>query len=924
MEKLSYANRANLDFIEGLYQTYRSNPAGVDPQWQKFFEGVEFAKELTTEAGLSLKELDVFRLINAYRDYGHFEANLNPLASGTKSFPELSFQNFNLSEADLDQAFEVGGLIGKPGASLRDIIAHLRNSYCRTISVQVHEAMPTIRNWFINEFEKNAETWALSGDEKKQIFDQVAKTESFEKFLHTRYVGKKRFSVEGCDALIPMLERIAIKGAALGVEELVVGMAHRGRLNVLVNFMEKGVDTVLAEFDGVRDEFNSTFDGDVKYHMGFSSDKKTVNGTVHLSLAYNPSHLEAVNPVVLGMVRAKQRRRQDTGERKKVVPILIHGDAAFAGQGVVMETFQMGQLQGYTVGGTIHIVTDNQVGFTAKPEHTRSSPYSSDISKMLQTPVIHVNADDVEACVRAVDIATRFRQEFKRDVVVNLIGYRRFGHNEGDEPAFTSPVMYEKIKKHPTLYDIYAQKLVKDGLISDDDPERLFKERIEQLQGVLDTVRKTPPKMKPLVFEGFWKGLRRATSEDFKKETNTKTKKDTLAKVADVLCTVPNGFNVHPKVQKLIESRRAMMEGQGSVDWGMAELLSYGSLMYEGTPVRISGQDVVRGTFTHRHAAYYDAKTGERYTPFQQINPKDVEFVVYDSLLSEYGVLGFEYGNSSSDPTFLNIWEAQFGDFANGAQIIIDQFLSSAEQKWQRMSGLVLLLPHGYEGQGPEHSSARLERFLQLCAQDNMQVVNLTTPAQIFHALRRQVKRDFRKPLVVMSPKSLLRHPKVVSQLSELYDGTFQEVLPDTQANAKAVETLILCSGKVYYDIMAGKEALEDKAAGEKVAVVRVEQLYPFPDHKLAPIMRQYPNLKRILWTQEEPKNMGSWHYIFPRLLEMREIMAMNGVEISYNGRTERASPATGNEKVHATEQKEIVARCFAGGNVSSLLQKKA
>jgi 2-oxoglutarate dehydrogenase E1 component len=526
----------------------------------------------------------------------------------------------------------------------------------------------------------------------------------------------------------------------------------------------------------VRDEYNSFFDGDVKYHMGYSSDKKTANGgSVHLSLAYNPSHLEAVNPVVLGMVRAKQRQRRDTSERKKVVPVLIHGDAAFAGQGVVAETLQMSQLQGYTVGGTIHLITDNQIGFTTKPENARSSPYSSDMAKIIQAPVILVNADDVEACVRAADIAIRFRQEFKRDIVVNMIGYRRFGHNEGDEPAFTSPVMYDIIKKHPTLFDIYAQKLTGEGVLSQEDPEKLFKERIEFLQGALDGVRKTPPQMKPLVFEGFWKGLRRSNSDDFKKETNTKTKLETLKKVADVLLTVPEGFNVHPKVAKLISERKAMMENE-RVEWGMAELLAYGSLMYEGSPVRMSGQDVVRGTFTHRHAAYYDTKTGERYTPFQKIDPDKVEFVIYDSFLSEYAVLGFEYGNSSSDPQFLDIWEAQFGDFANGAQIIIDQFISSAEQKWQRMSGLVMLLPHGYEGQGPEHSSARFERFLQMCAQDNMQVVNLTTAAQLFHAMRRQLKRDFRKPLVVMSPKSLLRGQKSASSLKELYDGTFQEV----------------------------------------------------------------------------------------------------------------------------------------------------
>ena len=925
MEKIAnpavtYATRANLDYVEGLYLDYRTNPESVSTDWRKFFEGVDFAKEmssgLSSEAGLSQKELDVFRLINAFRDYGHFEANLNPLSSGTKSFPELSLLNFGLTDQDLDQTFEIGGLIGKPGATLRDIIQHLRNCYCRTLAVQVGDAMPTVRGWFINEFEKNSDTWALSAAEKKAVFTQVAKTESFEKFLHTRYVGKKRFSIEGCDALIPMLERIALKGAELGVEELVVGMAHRGRLNVLVNFMEKGTDTVLAEFEGVRDEFNSFFDGDVKYHMGFSSDKKTPNGTVHLSLAYNPSHLEAVNPVVLGMVRSKQRRRRDTSERKKVVPVLIHGDAAFAGQGVVAETLQMSQLQGYTVGGTIHIVTDNQVGFTTSPDLARSSPYASDIAKMIQTPVLHVNADDVEATVRAIDIAVRFRQEFKRDVVVNMIGYRRFGHNEGDEPSFTQPVMYEKIKKHPTLYDIYAQKLVKDGVISDDDPEKIFKERIESLQVVLDQVRKTPPKMKPLVFDGYWKGLRRATPEDFKLETNTKTKRETLLKAAEILTTVPPSFTPHPKIVKLIESRKAMVAPGGQIDWGMGEMLAYGSLMFEGTPIRISGQDVVRGTFTHRHAAYFDSITGERYTPYSQIDPEHVEFVVYPSLLSEYAVLGFEYGNSSSDPTFLTIWEAQFGDFANGAQIIIDQFLSSAEQKWQRMSGLVLLLPHGYEGQGPEHSSARFERFLQMCAQENMQVVNLTTPAQIFHALRRQVKREFRKPLVVMSPKSLLRHPKAVSDLKDLADGSFQEVIADAVANPRTVDTLVLCTGKVYYDIMAEKEKLVDSQAGEKVAVVRVEQLYPFPDHKLALVFRQYPSLKRILWTQEEPKNMGAWSFVFPRLLEMREILNMSQVEVVYNGRTDRASPATGNEKVHIAEQKEIVARCFAAANV--------
>jgi 2-oxoglutarate dehydrogenase E1 component len=919
VEKFSYLARPNLEYIEGLYQSFRENPETIEPEWKLFFQGVEFAQNLSTQTGLSLKELDVFRLINAFRDYGYFEANLNPLAGGTKSFPELSLLNFNLTDADLDSKFEVGGIIGKPNATLRDIVAHLRSCYCRTIGVQVADAMPTVRNWFISEFEKNGETFQLGSEEKRQIFLQIAKAESFEKFLHTRYVGKKRFSIEGCDAMMPMLERLAVKGAALGMEELVIGMAHRGRLNVLANFMDKAIDSILAEFEGLRDPSLSFFDGDVKYHLGHSSDKKVGSGKVHLSLAFNPSHLEAVNPVVLGMTRAKQRRMKDTSERKKVVPVLIHGDASFAGQGVVAETFQMSQLQGYTVGGTVHIVVDNQVGFTAKPENTRSSPFSSDIAKMLETPVIHCNADDVEACVRAIDIAIAFRQEFKRDVVINMIGYRRFGHNEGDEPAFTQPVMYEKIKKHPTLYDIYAQKLVKDGVISDDDPEKIFKERIEALQVVLDSVRKTPPAGKVMAFDGYWKGLRRANPDDFSKSVNTKTDKKNLFDAAKVMTTLPQTFTPHPKIAKLLESRTHMMEGEGAVDWGMAELLAYASLMYEGTPIRISGQDVVRGTFTHRHAAYYDSKTGERYTPFQQIRPNDVEFVVYDSLLSEYAVLGYEYGNSSVDPTFLTIWEAQFGDFANGAQIIIDQFLSSAEQKWQRMSGLVLLLPHGYEGQGPEHSSARLERFLQLCAQENMQVVNLTTPAQIFHALRRQVKRDFRKPLVVMSPKSLLRHPKVISNLKELYDGGFSEVLPDTTAVAKSVETLVLCSGKVYYDILAGREALG--VAANNVAIARVEQLYPFPEDQLIKVLKSYPKLQRIVWTQEEPKNMGAWSFVYPRLLEMAK--EFSDLEVVYNGRTERASPATGSEKVHLSEQKDVVAGCFSQATSKSAAKEK-
>ncbi len=910
MEKHSYVNRSNLEYIEELYQRFLMDADSVSEEWQMFFEGVEFAQNIGPGGSVSSQELDVYNLINAYRTYGHFEANLNPLSDATKSFPELSFTNFNFKEEDLDKTFSIGAIVGKPNAKLKDIIAHLRDAYCRTISVQASDANPTVRDWFYNEFEKKTQNFQLPQDEKRLVFEHLARTEAFEKFLHTRYVGKKRFSVEGGDSLIPMLETLVARGVPNGLEEIVIGMAHRGRLNVLTNFMGKELDSMFGEFEGIRDEHNSFFDGDVKYHLGHSADKRTQSGSCHISLAFNPSHLETVDPIVCGMTRAKQRRRRDTEERKKVVPVLIHGDAAFAGQGVVAETFQMSQLQGYTVGGTIHIIIDNQVGFTTSPQHARSTPYASDIAKVTQTPVILVNGDEVESCVRAMDIALRFRMEFKRDIVISVVCYRRFGHNEGDEPAYTQPLMYDKIKKHPTPMEIYAKKLIAEGTLTPEQAEAYYKSQIDRLQSVLDGVRKTPPAMKPLVFEGNWKGLRRATREDFEKTWPTGSPRDSILKLGELLTKWPSDFSIHPKVAKLLEARAAMLHGDGAIDWGMGELLAYGSLLQEGTSVRLTGQDCVRGTFSHRHSAYYDTKNGEKYSPLASINPSEVEFCVYDSFLSEYAVMGFEYGNSSSDPTYLTLWEAQFGDFANGAQIIIDQFLASAEQKWQRMSGLVLLLPHGYEGQGPEHSSAKLERFLQLCAQDNMQVMNLTTPVQLFHALRRQVMRPFRKPLVIMSPKSLLRHPKVVSPLSAFTDGVFREVLPDASIEMKGAETIVLCTGKVYYDLLAHRETL-DKKDQAKTALVRVEQMYPFPSHLIGPILKSAAKLKRVIWAQEEPKNMGAWFFMQPRLNDLCEELGLTNMPVIYRGRTERASPATGSEKVHKHEQEEIVLSCF-------------
>jgi 2-oxoglutarate dehydrogenase E1 component len=904
----TYASRGNLEYIEQLYQQYRNNPQSVSADWQKFFEGVEFAQG--TEMGLSEKELDVYHLINAYRNYGHFEADLDPLTNTLTPSDQLALSRFKLSEKDLEQRFQIASIIGKPQATLREIISHLRSCYCGKLTVQCAEALPEVRNWFIKEFEKEKSSFKISNEEKKNIFHSLTRTESLEKFIHTRYVGTKRFSIEGGDSLMPMLETLVNKGTQLGMEEIMIGMAHRGRVNVLANFMGKALEYIFADFNGPTETAVpiDDFDGDVKYHLGYHAEKTTPHGSCAVTLAFNPSHLEAVNPVVLGMTRAAQRRRKDTEKRKKVVPVLIHGDAAFAGQGVVAETFQMAYVKGYTVGGTVHIAIDNQIGFTTNPENSRSSHYCSDLAKILHTPVLHVNGDDVESCVRAMDIAIRYRQEWGRDVVVNIVCYRRFGHNEGDEPAYTQPLMYEIIKKHPTPREIYGKQLIRENVIDQNFYEQLMNEKMENLQKIFEHTKQNPPKIEPFKFEGFWKGLRKGKAEDFEKPTDTQVALSSLKKIGQMMASVPAGFNVHPKLVKLLETRKEMIEGKLPLDWGTAELLAYGTLLEEGTSVRLTGQDCVRGTFTHRHAGLYDYKTGEGYMALDHLNPDKVEFCVYDSILSEYGVLGFEYGNAICDPTFLTIWEAQFGDFANGAQIIIDQFLSSGESKWQQMCGLVLLLPHGYEGQGPEHSSARLERFLQLCAQNNMQVCNLTTPAQIFHALRRQIRRPFRKPLIVMSPKSLLRHPRAVSSLDELSKGTFQEIIPESNlGDLRKVETVALCSGKVYYELLEEREKLKT----EKTALVRVEQIYPTPLTKIALHLRSFPKMKNLVWVQEEPRNMGSYQHIYFKLADLIE-KDFPGVKLHYVGRPDRSSPATGSVYRHKVEQAQFIKELYS------------
>jgi len=911
LEKFTYMNAQNVGYVEDLFQLFLTNPSSVDPDWRMFFEGIEFAKKIGgSGAALSAKEFKVYDLIRAYRSFGHYKATLDPLASAPPTLPELDPKTYGLEEKDLNSVFEITSLLGLPAKTkLKDIIAHLERSYCGNFTVQLEGTPQTMRKWVIQEMEQNS--FSLAVEDKKKIYQELVRTEALEKFIHTRYVGAKRFSIEGTDAMMPMLEYLVQMGSRNGVQEITLGMAHRGRVNVLVNFMRKPLELIFAEFDGTYNANQGyAADGDVKYHMGYSVDKEVKGSNpVHVSLAFNPSHLEAVDPVVCGMTRAKQRIRNDNKERKKVIPILIHGDAAFIGQGVVAETFQLSQLEGYTIGGTIHIVTNNQVGFTTSPEFSRSSYYCTDIAKALHVPIIHVNGDDAEACIRAIDMAFRFRQKFAQDIVIDIVGYRRYGHNEADEPSFTQPLMYQKIKNHPTLREIYAKKLVQESLIKDDEIESFFSQELDRQQEVLERTRKEGITPKFFTLEGAWKGLRRATAQDFQGKVDTSTSMNTLHKVGEVLTSYPSEFSPHPKLQKLLESRKNMME-TGIVDWGMGELLTYGSLVMEKISVRLSGQDSGRGTFTHRHAIFHDVKTGERYSPLNTIHPDIADFAVHDSMLSEYAVLGFEYGNSTTDPRALTIWEAQFGDFTNTAQVIIDQFLASAESKWQRMSGLVLLLPHGYEGQGPEHSSARLERFLQLCAQENMQVCNLTTPAQLFHVLRRQVKRDFRKPLIIMSPKSLLRHPKVVPSVQELSSGSFQEVILDaaTVNETNKVKRVVLCTGKLYYDLEDEREKNQNDGS---TALIRVEQLYPFPAEQITAAVRAYSNVKQIIWAQEEPKNMGSYSFIAPRLQELFNDIAAKGVGFRYVGRTERASPAIGSPKLHQQEQTEIIKGCF-------------
>ncbi len=944
MQKLSYVNSSNAAYIDELFAQFCQDPESIDSSWRFFFEGLELGGEFgspgaqESSAGLQASALQpsvgesalggqpegkVAELILAYRQTGRVLAQTNPLQPAAASSPLLELSRFGLVPADLSKKFAAGHLVGLGAASLQDIIARLKRVYCRSIGVEFAYIQDSSeREWLQSRMESSGNDAHLDSPTQKHILRRLTESETFERFLHTRYVAQKRFSVEGAEALIPALDAIVEKGAELGSEQFVVGMAHRGRLNVLTHIFGKKPEYLFTEFEGAYKADTSRGEGDVKYHMGFSKDLTTRQGKkVHLSLASNPSHLEFVNPVIQGMARAKQFQLADS-QRTRVIPIAIHGDAAFAGQGVCYETLNLSQLRGYKVGGTLHIVINNQVGFTTSPVDSRSTTYSTDVAKMLEVPIFHVNGDDPEALWYVAQLCVEYRQKFLKDAVIDLVCYRKHGHNESDEPSFTQPILYKAIKAHASTRELYAQSLVSSKVVSAEEPQAWVDEVTQSLTEAQARTRAEPPQPYVSVFEGQWKGFRRPESKDLFQSVGTALDEKTLLDLAARLNTMPSGFRVHPKLNRFFEGRLKAVEAGQGIDWGNGEALAYASLLVEGYPVRLSGQDAERGTFTHRHAVLYDFETGEAYCPLSQLAKNQALFEVFNSHLSETAVLGFEYGYSLSEPRALTLWEAQFGDFANGAQVIIDQFIATSESKWQRMSGLTLLLPHGYEGQGPEHSSARLERFLQLCGRLNLTVANFTTPAQLFHALRRQVKRDFRKPMVVMSPKSMLRHPLAVSQLKEFTSGHFQEVLDDpafvsekgdsleSVQDVSQVKRVLLCSGKVYYDLIA-ERAIQKKS---DIAVIRIEQLYPWPADRLAQVLARYPQSASLIWVQEEPRNMGAWNFIFSLwsggLDDFRE--RVGGRAIQYVGREVGAAPAVGSHKVHEKEQHTLIQKALS------------
>jgi len=912
MDNLTYLSNADSAYVDGLYQSYKQDPQSVDFGWQKFFEGFDFGQNAggtTSSVGEAtpehvLKEINVLNMINGYRDRGHLFTHTNPVRERRKYYPGKELETFGLAEADMNTVFNAGVEVGLGPATLKDIRQLVEDTYCRSIGAEFkYIRNPEKIKWLQDRMEADRNMPKFSLDTKKRILNKLNHAVVFENFLGTKFLGQKRFSLEGAESLIPALDSVIEKGAEIGIQEFVIGMAHRGRLNVLTNIMGKSYKSVFSEFEGktYADDPEVNFGGDVKYHLGFSSEVKTNDGkSVHLSLAPNPSHLETVDPIVEGMVRSKIDFKYE-GDSSKIAPIIIHGDAAIAGQGVVYEVTQMYKLVGYKTGGTVHIVINNQIGFTTNYKDARSGTYCTDVAKITSSPVFHVNGDDAEAVVYAINLAVEYRQKYKTDVFIDLLCYRRFGHNEADEPKFTQPLLYKIIEKHPNPKEVYAKKLITEGSIDEAYSKNIEKEFKAELQTKFEESKTVEVLTEEIpMFKGAWEGLRPAKKgEVLTTSDKTKVAKDLFLKLAKEITTLPSDKKFFRKITRLFEDRAKMITAD-SYDWAMGELMAYATLLDQGNRVRISGQDVQRGTFSHRHAVLTLEDSEEKYVPLANIKGGD-KFSIYNSLLSEYAVLGFEYGYASSNPNSLTIWEAQFGDFYNGAQIIVDQYLSSAETKWKRSNGLVMMLPHGMEGQGPEHSSARIERFLELCADENMILANCTTPANYFHLLRRQLVREFRKPLVVFTPKSLLRHPKVVSPLKDFTEAAFQEVIDDANVAAKDVKRVLFCSGKVYYDLLEKQETDKRK----DIAIVRLEQLFPIPTEQLKAIRKKYNKAKEFVWVQEENENMGAWSYYCRKLM---------GTEIAFTGfvaRKESGSTATGYMKQHVAQQAEILNKSF-------------
>ncbi len=949
-KKTSFLSGINSEFINQFYSDYLSDPSSLPVGWKKFFEGLSEDEKLvlndlngpswSPEKKLKKKDIlanelkdddyknklndpdlgsikqaskDSVRaimLIRAYRIRGHLIAELDPLSLQKKDeHPELKPESYGFKKKDYNRKIFLDGVLGLQYADLNQILQILKKTYCSTIGYEfMHMGDPDEKAWIRNRIEGPEKNIFFTKNGKKAILNKIVQAEGFEKYLHVKFIGTKRFGLDGGESLIPALEQIIKRGGNLGAKEIKIGMPHRGRLNVLANVMGKPFKAIFSEFFGKSVSASKDFEGDVKYHLGASSNREFDGNLVHISLTDNPSHLEAVNPVVLGQVRAKQFFHKDK-KRKKVIPVLMHGDAAFAGQGIVAECFAMSGLPGHNIGGTIHIIVNNQIGFTTAPRFARSSPYPSDVAKIAQAPIFHVNGDDPEAVVHCAKIATEYRQKFNRDVVIDMVCYRRFGHNEGDEPSFTQPLMYKKIKSHPTTLSIYGKKLSQEGLTTS---KKLLKENMDFkkfLEKEFETSKNYKSELK--WFDGVWSRFKPGLGKDKKGVSGVDSKK--LVSIGKKISTIPKNFNVHKTLKRIFESRFEIFDKRKKIDWSTAESLAFATLLTDGFSVRLSGQDSGRGTFSQRHAVLRNQDNHERYIPLNNIQSDQKNFEIIDSLLSELAVLGFEFGYSLSEPETLVLWEAQFGDFANGAQIIIDQFITSGESKWGRASGLVMLLPHGYEGQGPEHSSARLERFLQLCAGENIQVVNCTTPSNYFHVLRRQMHREFRKPLIVMTPKSLLRHKRCTSNISEFSTkSTFHRVLEDDAYikendlialnKDNKIKKVVICSGKVYYDLVEFRQ----KEKVKNVVFVRLEQLYPFPAKTLANVLKRYKQAE-FIWCQEEPKNMGAWNTVRNYIDRTLEIINLRDIKVKYVGRQASSSTATGNANKHLAQQKEIL-----------------